>query len=637
MVMQRVLKLKVVVVIMAAALAGTFTVAAPANAAVGSWQKGISIQSRYNTDFASDSFKQSVTKAKGDGVNFIMLIVPIHQDNIYSSNVYAGGDTPTDSAIASGISYIKSQGMSVGIAIHDDPYDGQWRAYINAGDTGTWFSTYGALATKYASIAQANGASEMIIGTEMSTMTRSQNTSSWVSMIKNIRSVFSGALTYSAQHQGYMGDVAQVGFWQNLDYIGISAYYSLGHTSSQSVMESAWNDWNNREVSAVASQYGKKVIFTEIGFVSRDDAVDDPGSGYNLGTGTNTALQATAYSALFDYWNNSSVLAGVFLWDWSSDPNAGGLGDNGYTPQNKPAEAVMKQWYTSASTGSGSTGGGTTTPTQPTTPIQPTAPTTYTASLTGAATATVGNQAANTVSVSTNNALSDYIVDIEIYNAAGSRVAQTAYEHQTLGSTAKSYALNWAPSNADTYTVKVGVFTSGWAANPYWNNGLATITASAPVATTPTQPSNPSTPGMGGGSTAPIQPTQPTTPSQPTTPTQPTTPSQPSTPTQPSSPTTLPTDINIWWPGAGVTVGGVQPFKAVIDGRDLGTYDMYWQVDGGTLNQLSDVTNQPAHKESIVDLSGWHWNASHNYVINFVAKDKSGTVISQKSVTITVY
>ena len=32
---------------------------------------------------------------------------------------------------------------------------------------------------------------------------------------------------------------------------------------------------------------------------------------------------------------------GVFLWRWELDPLAGGVGDSGFTPQNKPAEAVL--------------------------------------------------------------------------------------------------------------------------------------------------------------------------------------------------------------------------------------------------------------------------------------------------------
>jgi hypothetical protein len=39
-------------------------------------------------------------------------------------------------------------------------------------------------------------------------------------------------------------------------------------------------------------------------------------------------------------------MTGIFWTPWYSDPNAGGPLDNGESPQNKPAEQVLRQWYT---------------------------------------------------------------------------------------------------------------------------------------------------------------------------------------------------------------------------------------------------------------------------------------------------
>jgi hypothetical protein len=83
-------------------------------------------------------------------------------------------------------------------------------------------------------------------------------------------------------------------------------------------------------------------------------------------------------------------------------------------------------------------------------------------------------------------------------------------------------------------------------------------------------------------------------------------------------------------------VTGVQPFKANMDGLDVSEYSMYWQVDGGVLNQMYDSQTDYPHKEADVDVSGWHWQSSNNYTLNFVSKNKNGSVISQKSSTITV-
>jgi len=91
--------------------------------------------------------------------------------------------------------------------------------------------------------------------------------------------------------------------------------------------------------------------------------------------------------------------------------------------------------------------------------------------------------------------------------------------------------------------------------------------------------------------------------------------------------------INIWWPSNGSSVSGVQPFKAEVGNMALNNYSMYWQVDGGQLNQMADNVD---HKEASVDLSGWSWKGSGPYTINFVAKDNSGNTLSTNSSNITV-
>jgi hypothetical protein len=67
----------------------------------------------------------------------------------------------------------------------------------------------------------------------------------------------------------------------------------------------------------------------------------------------------------------------------------------------------------------------------------------------------------------------------------------------------------------------------------------------------------------------------------------------------------------------------------------LSSYQMYWSVDGGQLNLMSDNID---HKEASVDLSGWTWrDAGANYgpfTVTFIAKNSSGTVLQQKTITI---
>jgi hypothetical protein len=55
--------------------------------------------------------------------------------------------------------------------------------------------------------------------------------------------------------------------------------------------------------------------------------------------------QVTGYSRVFQIVWGQPWLAGMYWWRWDADPNTGGAGDKTYTPHNKPAEQVLKSYY----------------------------------------------------------------------------------------------------------------------------------------------------------------------------------------------------------------------------------------------------------------------------------------------------
>jgi hypothetical protein len=71
------------------------------------------------------------------------------------------------------------------------------------------------------------------------------------------------------------------------------------------------------------------------------------------------------------------------------------------------------------------------------------------------------------------------LVDIEVYAPDGRKVHQVHYDAQSFkAGVAKQYSVSWnVPRNmpAGTYTVKIGVFKSGWGALYHWNNGADTF------------------------------------------------------------------------------------------------------------------------------------------------------------------
>ena len=72
-----------------------------------------------------------------------------------------------------------------------------------------------------------------------------------------------------------------------------------------------------------------------------------------------------------------------------------------------------------------------------------------------------------------------------------------------------------------------------------------------------------------------------------------------------------------------------------LENISLTCYQMYWAVDGGQFNRMSDNSAGEDHKEASVDLSGWTWRDAGDkfgpFSVNFIAKDSYD--ISRKMMT----
>jgi hypothetical protein len=580
-----------------------------AEAAVSDWTRGSSVNPRWDTDFGSDSFRRSLADLKAAGANTVSLIIPIYQSNTGSTEINRGWNTPTDASLALGIQQARALGLKVNIKIHLESYDGAWRANINPGDRAGWFRNYTNWLVHFGRIAQANNAEMMTLGTELVSMAahpmHSENTARWVNLIGAVRAVYSGKLTYSANSNDngdnpFLNEKKYIAFWNQLDTASISAYYTLNSDSSVEGMKSAWNHWNNNDLRAFAQTAGKPLMIGELGYRSIQNAHAAPWDYSNasgrLG-GPSEQEQADAYEALFSYWNDYPYMTGVNLWDWSSNPDAGGPGNTDYTPQNKQAEQVMTRWFTNPSTpGVPNTG----------TNDTPTFDATGTANPSGT---NVGSTVTlNAAIKATTGAASNTIVDLEVYDSSNNKVHQQFYENQQFAAgETRNFPTQWTPQAAGTYRLAVGVFSGGWASAYYWKNSAITVT-------------------VGSGSTPPPNPPPPNNP-PPATTTPPT--NNPPPPPPPNGTAT----IQIWWPTNGVTVSGVQPLKAIVEGREVSTYQMYWQVDGGNKVVMFNSPEDYPHKEAWVDFTGWNWKGRGPYTLTFTA-EVNGQVIGQKSIEI---
>jgi len=100
----------------------------------------------------------------------------------------------------------------------------------------------------------------------------------------------------------------------------------------------------------------------------------------------------------------------------------------------------------------------------------------------------------------TSAAASTALVDVEIYNPAGTKAHQVWFDNQTFtAGQQRSYTVNWiAPATTGTYAVRIGVFVPGWQGLLHWNNDAGSFVVAATTAPTPTATTPPPQPSPGG-------------------------------------------------------------------------------------------------------------------------------------------
>ena len=86
------------------------------------------------------------------------------------------------------------------------------------------------------------------------------------------------------------------------------------------------------------------IIFPEIGCASADGAAIRPWEHMQR-TEVNLQLQEDYYRALLEVFWQEDWFYGLYWWYWGTNVKMGGQYNRGFTPQNKPAQNVISQWF----------------------------------------------------------------------------------------------------------------------------------------------------------------------------------------------------------------------------------------------------------------------------------------------------
>jgi hypothetical protein len=289
------------------------------------------------------------------GVNALSLNFPIFTDGVTSNQVFATERTPSDKELRFAISRAHRMGFTVflrplldeGILTQGNPYD--WRGTLRPSSISTWFSNYGDLILHYARLAEEEKVEVFSVGVEFVSLATSQP-EEWGSLIAEVREVYSGQVTYSANWD----ELSRITFWGDVDAIAIDAYFYLDVSDTPSVEElvSAWSRETDVGapldiIQSAHDTWGKPVILSEFGMVAEAGAEKrawDWG-GDSPATEQDLTAQANYYRAGFIA-TDRPFIQGCYVWaiTLSDDPTKM-TPDTGFSPWGKPAEAVISEFY----------------------------------------------------------------------------------------------------------------------------------------------------------------------------------------------------------------------------------------------------------------------------------------------------
>jgi hypothetical protein len=241
-----------------------------------------------------------------------------------------------------------AQGLRVMLVPHLWVESGQWRGELEPGSEAgwsRWADRYERFVRAWAEVAELAHADIFSAGVELRSWVTTSHAPSFSRVIRQIRSVYHGLVTYSANWD----DVDQTVVWGDLDLIGINAFYPLADQpgASYETLLASGQDIRKR-VHDLAETWQKPVLFTETGYTTRSDPAVRPWVWPDSmkGISVDEKAQATAYRALMGSLLDEPDFAGFFVWRLYADPDdTSQEAPWGFSPRGKLAELVIRDAF----------------------------------------------------------------------------------------------------------------------------------------------------------------------------------------------------------------------------------------------------------------------------------------------------
>ena len=315
--------------------------------ASGTLYRGLAVQVHRTGPDAVSEHSRLIHEIADLGANAVLLSANGFQEDIDSVTISAAADEGlSDRQWLQLFEVARDRHLSIILmpkVLLSNPRAGAWRGKISPASWKTWFEQYRAFVMRFARLAQRGHADVLIVGSEL--VSTEKHTEQWRRIIAEVRGVYAGKLAYSANWDHYRS----IQFWNDLDLIGLTTYYNVNpsrqHRPTVPTLTEAWTQIRD-DILQWQSEIKLPLLFTEVGWCSQEECSIYPWNYYHKpeATPAGHTEQRNNYQAFLNTWAHRSEVAGIIFWEWTSA--SGGDSDYHYTPKQKPAEAVLRQFFT---------------------------------------------------------------------------------------------------------------------------------------------------------------------------------------------------------------------------------------------------------------------------------------------------
>lgn len=216
----------------------------------------------------------------------------------------------------------------------------EWRGAITFTEEAQWqrfFEGYRRFIVDQARFAETYRLPLFAIGVELEGTTHRPE---WFDILKEVRSVYRGQITYAANWDR----LAAVPFWDQLDVIGVQAYFPLSGEDAPplAALQQGWEGHLAELRTLSESLGGKPVLFAEIGYNAARNAAREPWDYHVEATAETRQLRRQLMDLALQRLPQESFLLGMFWWKWMPGPHAGR--SNFSMRDGEAVEALREAW-----------------------------------------------------------------------------------------------------------------------------------------------------------------------------------------------------------------------------------------------------------------------------------------------------